>query len=151
MRQRYRTIPERMTEMASVEAMLALCRREEDESLAFLISFDIDGTMEFGDPAGGVTVKMVRRAKELGFIVGSCSDRFPSWQKKVWDSHGIAVDFWVPKHMLLDVKTRFQADRYVHIGDRDIDRQLAEQVGFHFWWDHEAVAEPWLAWLTDQS
>jgi len=65
-------------------------------------------------------------------------------------SHGIAVDFWVPKHMLHDVKTRFQADRYVHIGDRDIDRQLAEQVGFHFWWDHEAVAEPWLAWLTDQ-
>jgi len=39
---------------------------------------------------------------------------------------------------------------HVHIGDRDIDRQLAEQVGFHFWWDHEAVAEPWLAWLTDQ-
>jgi len=118
--------------------------------LAFLISFDIDGTMEFGDPPGGVTVEMVRKAKELGFIVGSCSDRFPSWQKKVWDSHGIAVDFWVPKHMLLDVKTRFQADRYVHIGDRDIDRQLAEKVGFHFWWDHEAVAEPWLAWLTDQ-
>src|SRR5713226_7551191 len=123
--------------------------------------------MEFGDPAGGVTVEMVRRAKELGFIVGSCSDRFPSWQKKAWDSHGIAVDFWVPKHMLSDVKARFQADRYVHIGDRcpdrrcertdlsdvkarfqadryvhigdrDIDRQLAEQVGFHFWWDHEA-------------
>jgi hypothetical protein len=150
MRQHYRTIPERMTEMASVEAILALYKREEDESLAFLISFDIDGTMEFGDPAGGVTVQMVRRAKELGFIVGSCSDRFPSWQKKVWDSHGIAVDFWVPKHMLSDVKARFQADRYVHIGDRDIDRQLAEQVGFHFWWDHEAVTEPWLAWLTDQ-
>ena len=90
---------------------------------------------------------MVRRAKELGFIIGSCSDRFPSWQKKAWDSHGIAVDFWVPKHMLDDVKARFQAERYVHIGDRDIDRQLAEQVGFHFWWDHEAVAEPWLAWL----
>ena len=118
--------------------------------MAFLISFDIDGTMEFGDPPGGVTVEMVRKAKELGFIVGSCSDRFPSWQKKVWDSHNIPVDFWVAKHMLPDVKSRFQADRYVHIGDRDIDRQLAEQVGFHFWWDHEAVTEPWLAWLTDQ-
>jgi hypothetical protein len=32
MRQRYRTIPERMTDMASVEAMSALCKREEDES-----------------------------------------------------------------------------------------------------------------------
>jgi hypothetical protein len=32
MRQRYRTTPERITEMASVEAMLALYKREEDES-----------------------------------------------------------------------------------------------------------------------
>jgi hypothetical protein len=31
MRQCYRTIPERMTETASVEAMLALYKREEDE------------------------------------------------------------------------------------------------------------------------
>ena len=136
--------------MASAEAMSAQGKRKEDES--WLFSSALTSTAPWNSAtAGGVTVEMVRRAKELGFIVGSCSDRFPSWQKKVWDSHGIAVDFWVPKHMLPDVKARFQADRYVHIGDRDIDRQLAEQVGFHFWWDHEAVAEPWLAWLTDQG
>jgi hypothetical protein len=28
----YRTIPERVTEMALIEAMLALCKRKEDES-----------------------------------------------------------------------------------------------------------------------
>jgi hypothetical protein len=120
----------------------------EDRGLAFLISFDIDGTLEFGDPPGGVTVEMVKRAKELGFVIGSCSDRFPSAQTTLWAACGIEPDFVAPKHMLSDIKARFPAeDRYVHIGDRDLDQQFAEQAGFEFFWDHEAVAEPWLAWL----
>ena len=43
--------------------------------MAKLISFDIDGTLEVGDPPGIITLDMVRKAKELGFLVGSCSDR----------------------------------------------------------------------------
>jgi hypothetical protein len=35
MRQRYRTTPERITETASIEAMLAEGKREEDESWLF--------------------------------------------------------------------------------------------------------------------
>ena len=115
--------------------------------MAFLISFDIDGTLEFGDPPGGVTLDMVRRAQELGFLIGSCSDRFPSAQKALWEAHEIKVDFVAAKHMLNDVKERFQADIYLHIGDRELDRQLAEQAGFEFLWDHEGVEEPWLGWV----
>src|SRR5689334_6979746 len=85
----------------------------------YMLAFDIDGSLEFGDPAGGVTVEMVKRAKELGFLVGSCSDRFPSAQTKLWAACGIEADFVAPKHMLDDIKSRFEADRYVHIGDRD--------------------------------
>ena len=29
----------------------------------------------------------------------------------------------------------------------DMMQQLAEKAGFEFLWDHEGVAEPWLAWL----
>lgn len=114
--------------------------------MAFLISFDIDGTLEFGDPPGGITVEMVRRAQERGFLVGSCSDRFPSAQRTLWETHGIAFDFVAAKHMLDDVRARFAAERYLHIGDRELDQQLAEKAGFEFLWDHEGVAEPWLAW-----
>ena len=115
--------------------------------MAFLISFDIDGTLEFGDPPGGITVEMVRRAQEAGFLIGSCSDRFPSAQRTMWESRDVKVDFVAAKHMLPDIRSRFEAVKYLHIGDRDLDKQLAEQAGFEFLWDHEGVAEPWLAWL----
>ncbi|MFN0093844.1 MAG: HAD family hydrolase [Dehalococcoidia bacterium] len=119
--------------------------------MAFLISFDIDGTMEFGDPPGGITVEMVLRAQELGFLIGSCSDRFPSAQRSLWETREVRVDFVAAKHMLPDIRDRFAADRYLHIGDRDIDKQLAEQAGFEFLWDHEGVHQPWLAWLSSHA
>lgn len=113
--------------------------------MAIVISFDIDGTMEFGDPPGGVTLEMVKRAQELGFVIGSCSDRSPSAQQALWEKHNIQADFVAAKHGLDQVKKKFAAERYVHIGDRDLDRQFAERAGFDFFWAHEATDEPWLA------
>jgi hypothetical protein len=112
--------------------------------MKMLISFDIDGTLEVGDPPGGVTMDMVRRAQETGCLIGSCSDRPPTSQQAIWDMHNIQVDFVSLKHMLGDVKVRFNTDRYIHIGDRDLDRQFALEAGFEFLWAHEALTEPWL-------
>lgn len=112
--------------------------------MAFLISFDIDGTMEFGDPPGGITLDMVRRAQQNGFLIGSCSDRPPSVQQALWDRFEIRNDFVIPKHGLGEIRARFEAEDYVHIGDRDLDKQYAEQAGFRFFWAHEGVSEPWL-------
>ena len=36
-----------------------------------LISFDIDGTLEIGEPPGIVTIAMIHAAKRLGNLVGS--------------------------------------------------------------------------------
>ena len=112
--------------------------------LIFLLSFDIDGTMEIGDPPGGITMDMVRRAQECGCLIGSSSDRPLSVQQSIWDKHDIQADFISGKHMLIDVKVRLNAGRYIHIGDTELDRQLAAQAGFDFLWEHEAVSEPWL-------
>ena len=109
-----------------------------------LISFDIDGTLEEGDPPGILTIDFVREAKKGGFLVGSCSDRPISAQRAMWERHGIEVDFAVSKHMLGDVKARFPADVYYHIGDReDLDKRPAERAGFEFLWPDEALAKPW--------
>jgi hypothetical protein len=50
----------------------------------------------------------------------------------MWRRIEIAEDFTVLKHRLADVKTRFLADAYYHIGDTDIDRSFAGEAGFRF-------------------
>ena len=72
--------------------------------MVILISFDIDGTLEVGDPPGILTMEMVRTVQRKGFLIGSCSDRTMSGQRAIWDEHNIPVDFVVPKHMLSEVK-----------------------------------------------
>jgi len=109
-----------------------------------LISFDIDGTLEVGDPPGCVTMQMVRVARDLGYIIGSCSDRMVSNQQRIWRDHDITVQFTVLKHQLDMVKTDFAAELYYHIGDTNIDRQYAERAGFEFFLPDNAVAHFWL-------
>ncbi len=113
--------------------------------MVILISFDIDGTLEVGDPPGVLTMELVRRTKEKGFLVGSCSDRTLSGQRAIWEQHNIAFDFVASKHQLADVKAKFKADAYYHIGDReDLDKKYALEAGFEFLWPDEAISEPWL-------
>ena len=100
--------------------------------MAKLISFDIDGTLEVGDPPGYITMARVRHALEPGYIIGSCSDRPVSHQQKMWLEHAIPVAFTVLKHQLEKVKAEFSAEEYLHIGDTNIDRHYAERAGFSF-------------------
>ncbi len=97
-----------------------------------LISFDIDGTLEVGEPPGVITMEMVRAVQEAGYLIGSCSDRTISAQKRLWEEHGITVEFTVLKHDLSDVIARFQADEYLHIGDTDLDLRVSQAAGFRF-------------------
>src|SRR5215475_3722202 len=86
-----------------------------------LVSFDIDGTLEVGEPPGIVSIALVKQAKELGYVIGSCSDRPIGYQEAMWRQLDIAPDFTVLKHRLGDIKARFTAAAYYHIGDTDID------------------------------
>ncbi len=99
-----------------------------------LISFDIDGTLEMGDPPGIITLEMVRCARQLGYWIGSCSDRPISVQHRLWEEQQIAVDFTVLKHRLEDVRSQFQASIYYHIGDTHADQHYAQRAGFRFIW-----------------
>ena len=97
-----------------------------------LISFDIDGTLEVGEPQGSITIDFVRAVRRKGYIVGSCSDRPLSYQQRLWKQHELAVDFTALKHTLDDVKARFDAETYTHIGDTDVDEFFADKAGFRF-------------------
>ena len=97
-----------------------------------LISFDIEGTLEFGDPPGPITLEMVRNARDLGYIIGSCSDRTVSNQNRLWTEHSVSVAFTVLKHQLGEVKAQFLAEEYYHIGDTDLDEYYSVKAGFSF-------------------
>jgi hypothetical protein len=46
--------------------------------------------------------------------------------------------------MLPDIMAKFEADVYVHIGDReDLDKKYALDAGFDFLWPDEALEKPW--------
>ena len=100
--------------------------------MAKLISFDIDGTLEVGDPPGAISMEMVRRLRGLGYLIGSCSDRTVSEQQRIWRDEGIEVDFTVLKHRLASVKEQFAAEEYHHVGDTETDRRAALEAGFSF-------------------
>ncbi|MEC9309887.1 MAG: HAD family hydrolase [Chloroflexota bacterium] len=111
--------------------------------MAELISFDIDGTLNVGDPPGCIDMNMVRSAKEKGYIIGSCSDRTVTNQKRIWQEQGIEVSFTVLKHQLGQVKSDFNADEYYHIGDTNIDQQYAEREGFTYFLPEDSVTKFW--------
>ena len=108
-----------------------------------LISFDIDGTLEVGDPPGCITLDRVRKAKANGYIIGSCSDRTVSNQQRIWQDHDIPMEFTVLKHQLDSIRDQFPAEVYYHIGDTDLDRQYAERNGFRFLMPEESLAVLW--------
>jgi len=112
--------------------------------VAKLISFDIDGTLEVGDPPGYITMEMVRKAQALGYIIGSCSDRLVSNQRRIWMDHDMSVAFTVLKHQLDLVKAAFNADQYYHIGDTNMDRHYAERAGFEFFYPNTSVDHLWI-------
>jgi hypothetical protein len=111
--------------------------------LVTLVSFDIDGTLEVGEPPGIVSVALVRRAKRLGYLVGSCSDRPIGHQQRMWERLEIGADFTVLKHRLADVKARFTAAAYYHVGDTDTDDFFATAAGFRFLRADAAAHRSW--------
>ena len=110
----------------------ASSERVIEEALRILVSFDIDGTMEFGDPPGPVPAEVARELVGRGYIVGVASDWPRSSQQPLWSRHGVEPEFVGGKHHLHEVKAQFRADRYVHVGDTDVDERYALLAGFEF-------------------
>lgn len=101
----------------------------------WLITFDIDGTMEFGDPNGVLTRDHVEYFRSKGAIVGSASDRPESSQLIMWRGYGLEPDFVLLKHHMPTLKERYpDLPAYWHVGDRPLDQQTARHAGFTFFW-----------------
>ena len=109
-----------------------------------LLSFDIDGTLEIGEPPGPITLDMVRRAQELGYLIGSCSDRPSGLQRQMWADLGIDVDFTVQKHKMADARAQCEADEYFHVGASERDNYYTSISGFTYLPAHTTTGQPWM-------
>lgn len=100
-----------------------------------LVTFDIDGTMEFGDPVGTVDKQVIEFYRNNGVIVGSASDRTKSTQLNMWSQYGFEVDFAIVKHKIPELIEEYdQCELFWHVGDRPVDQQIAFNAGFTFFW-----------------
>ncbi len=109
-----------------------------------LIGFDIDNVLDISLEPGPITLDMVKRAKQMGYIVGSCSDVPIPMQKAMWEKHGVEVDFTVLKHRLGELRNEFEADEYYLISTRDTGDYSVTQ-GFVFLPVAETTDEPWMS------
>ena len=113
-----------------------------------LVSFDIDGTLEVGDPPGVVTLSVVRRARSLGYVVGRSSDRVVSDQNRLWIEHRVEMDFVGHKHHLDQIKARYPSvTRWIHIGDTHVDEHYAVLHGFEFYLPDGMPADGTSGWV----
>ena len=99
---------------------------------SMLVSFDIDGTLEMGDPPGPLSADFVRRVQQSGSLIGSCADRTVREQAAIWAAADIVPDFVVVKNQLDSVRERFASERYIHIGDTHVDAHFAGMASFQF-------------------
>jgi len=112
-----------------------------------LVSFDIDGTLEAGDPPGPIPFTLVDEAKVRGYIVGSSSDRTLTEQRAMWHMAGIEVDFVCNKHRLSEMTSHFNCERKLHIGDTTSDEYYAGLAGFEFHYVTQLPAPATRGWI----
>jgi hypothetical protein len=106
---------------------------ETQDMAAVLVSLDVDGTLELGEPPGPVLLGHVREMQRRRYIVGSASDRTLAEQRAMWQSADIDADFVSLKHNLTAIRAQFACTRHVHIGDTVVDEYYARLAGFEFW------------------
>ncbi|MDG2005144.1 MAG: hypothetical protein P8J20_17615 [Novosphingobium sp.] len=97
-----------------------------------LVSFDIDGTLELGDPPGPIRGSFVAHVRQQGCLIGSASDRTLREQQDIWTALDIEPDFVSRKHQLGEVRLSFDRALLFHIGDTHIDEHFAKLAGFEY-------------------
>lgn len=109
-----------------------------------VISFDVDGTLQFGDPPGPITPRTIRALQEARAVIGSASDRTVADQTRLWQQAGIKPVFVVVKNQLKSLLSSFPGGLFVHVGDGFADHLEATKAGAIFVHVNTLSSEQWL-------
>lgn len=132
-----------------------------------LISFDVDGTLEVGQPAGAVSMELVDRLLALPICRVGLTGHWESAQAAgvdleqfawvsgsvTFDSHGGFLGCVRAKALVLGEAERgLLTRRRIHVGDTAIERRAAHAAGWSYL-DHrvfEREIRPWLESVEQQ-
>ena len=94
-----------------------------------VVAFDVDGTLEVGNPPGPIKLSELKRLKELGLVVGIVG-AFEKVKRIISD-----LEFYYPGHphkpkYLKEIKERYNPVIAIYVGDDDADRVAALSSGF---------------------
>lgn len=109
-----------------------------------VISFDVDGTLQFGDPPGPITPRTIKALQEARVVIGSASDRTVTDQTRMWRQASLKPVFIVVKNQLRTLPSSFPNSLLVHVGDRFADELEASMAGVVFVHVDTLSSEQWL-------
>jgi FMN phosphatase YigB (HAD superfamily) len=108
-----------------------------------VISFDLDGTLSFGEPQGPIQPWHLKKLKEEGVIIGGASGKAIEYQSCRWQENAVEPDFVIKKDEVSGwekIKEVFaDSKEYIHVGDTLDDKAIAESVGFRFMYPDEFI------------
>ena len=109
-----------------------------------VISFDIDLTLQTQEDQEETATLIdpgeISRLQGLGYVVGTCSDRLPSDQRRTMTALGQEPHFCIPKEMLGWAKELIPGETHLHVGDdARRDREIALESGWEHRWPDEYI------------
>lgn len=110
-----------------------------------VVSFDVDGTVWFGDPPGPIAAGLIGALQLSPAVIGSASDRTVLDQRRLWRDVGVEPAFVVLKHRLHTITPEYADRVLVHIGDRFVDEIEAGNAGAIFLHVDMLTVEEWLS------
>jgi hypothetical protein len=106
--------------------------------MAKVFSFDRDDTLALS--SGPITLDMLKRLKEKGYIIGTGGGVSGEEQERQWRRWGIAPDFALTKSDLGKLRELYPGAEVTHVGDNQVDEEIAEKFGYNYLTPEEFVS-----------
>jgi len=106
--------------------------------MAKVFSFDRDDTLALS--SGPITLEMLKKLKEKGYIIGTGGGVSGEEQARQWRRWGIAPDFALTKSDLGKLRELYPGAEITHVGDDQVDEEIAEKFGYNYLTPEEFVS-----------
>jgi hypothetical protein len=106
--------------------------------MAKVFSFDRDDTLALS--SGPITLEMLRKLKEKGYVIGTGGGVSGEEQARQWTSWGIRPDFALTKSDLGKLRELYPGAEITHVGDDEVDEEIAKKCGYNYLTPEEFVS-----------